>query len=186
MYRTSEYLLANFAPCLENSTNKPCLLFAMQLDGLDAWRTRFGRNATRALLQHAYDRINGALRNDDVIIHTSDHQFYALVVVNDLCDLAATLDIGNRLQKAIDPGFQIDGRSHYFSLSVGIADSRHHPQVTAKRLIRSANSALTRARYSGDGQMRLFSPDMDQNAKSKPRVTSPALRTALYDRKIRA
>ena len=34
--------------------------------------------------------------------------------------------------------------------------------------------------------MRLFSPDMDQNAKSKPRVTSPALRTALYDRKIRA
>jgi GGDEF domain-containing protein len=185
MYRTSQYLSANFAPCLENSTNKPCLLFAMQLDRLDTWRTRFGRNATRALLQHAYDRINGALRNDDVIIHTSDHQFYALVVVNDLCDLAATLDIGNRLQKAIDPGFQIDGRSHYFSLFVGIADSRHHPQVTAKRLIRSANSALTRARYSGDGQMRLFSPDMDQNAKSKPRVTSPALRTALYDRKIR-
>ena len=32
--------------------------------------------------------------------------------------------------------------------------------------------------------MRLFSPDMDQNAKSKPRFTSPALRTALYDRKI--
>lgn len=186
MYRTSQYLLANFAPCLENSTNKPCLLIAMKLDGLDAWLTRFGRNATRALLQHAYDRINGALRNDDVFINTSDHQFYALVVVNDLCDLAATLDIGNRLQKAIDPGFQIDGRSHYFSLSVGIADSRHHPQVTAKRLIRSANSALTRARYSGDGQMRFFSPDMDQNAKSKPRVTSPALRTALSDRKIRA
>jgi len=114
----------------------------MQLDGLDAWRTRFGRNATRALLQHAYDRLNGALRNDYVTIHTSDHQFYALVVVNDLCDLAATLDIGNRLQKAIDPGFRIDGRSHFFSLSVGIADSQHHPQVTAKRLIRSANSAI--------------------------------------------
>ena len=138
------------------------------------------------LLKHAYDRINGALRNDDVVVHTSDHQFYALVVVNDLCDLAATLAIGNRLQKAIEPGFQIDGRSHYFSLSVGIADSRHYPQVTAKRLVRSANSALNRARYSGDGQMRLFSPEMDQNAKSKPRVTSPALRTALYDRKIRA
>ena len=186
MYRTAQYLLANFAPFAENSTIKPCLLFAMQLDGLDAWRARFGREATRTLLQHAYDRINGALRNDDVVVHTSDHQFYALVVVNDLCDLAATLAIGNRLQKAIDPGFQIDGRSHYFSLSVGIADSRHYPQVTAKRLVRSANSALNRARYSGDGQMRLFSPDMDQNAKSKPRVTSPALRTALYDRKIRA
>ena len=60
-------------------------------DGLDAWRARFGREATRTLLQHAYDRINGALRNDDVVVHTSDHQFYALVVVNDLCDLAATL-----------------------------------------------------------------------------------------------
>ena len=186
MYRTAQYLLANFAPFAENSTIKPCLLFAMQLDGLNSWRARFGREATRTLLQHAYDRINGALRNDDVVVHTSDHQFYALVVVNDLCDLAATLVIGNRLQKAIDPGFQIDGRSHYFSLSVGIADSRHYPQVTAKRLVRSANSSLNRARYSGDGQMRLFSPDMDQNAKSKPRVTSPALRTALYDRKIRA
>lgn len=117
MYRTSHYLLANFAPCIENLTNKPCLLFAMQFNGLDAWRTRFGHNATRALLQHACDRINGALRNDDVIIHTSDHQFYALVVVNGLCDLAATLDIVNRLQKAIDPGFRIDVRSHYFSLS---------------------------------------------------------------------
>ena len=186
MYGTAQYLLANFATFAENSTIKPCLLFAMQLDGLDAWRARFGREATRTLLQHAYDRINGALRNDDVVVHTSDHQFYALVVVNDLCDLAATLTIGNRLQKAIDPGFQIDGRSHYFSLSVGIADSRHYPQVTAKRLVRSANSALNRARYSGNGQMRLFSPDMDQNAKSKPRVTSPALRTALYDRKILA
>ena len=124
MYRTAQYLylLANFAPFAENSTIKPCLLFAMQLDGLDAWRARFGREATRTLLQHAYDRINGALRNDDVVVHKSDHQFYALVVVNDLCDLAATLAIGNRLQKA----------------------------------------------------------------KSKPRVTSPALRTALYDRKIRA
>jgi hypothetical protein len=29
-------------------------------------------------------------------------------VVDDLFDLAATLAIGNRLQKAIDPGFQID------------------------------------------------------------------------------
>ena len=111
---------------------------------------------------------------------------HVLVVVDDLCDLAATLAIGNRLQKAIDPGFQIDGRSHYFSLSVGLTDSRHYPQVTAKRLVRSANSALNRARYSGDGQMRLFSPEMDQNAKSKPRVTSPPLRTALYARKIRA
>ena len=107
--------IGKFCALLRKLNNKPCLLFAMQLDGLEAWRARFGRNATRALLQHAYDRINGALRNDDVIIHTSDHQFYALVVVNDLCDLAATLDIGNRLQKAIDPGFQIDGRSHYFS-----------------------------------------------------------------------
>jgi GGDEF domain-containing protein len=90
--------LANFSPFAENSTIKPCLLFAMQLDGLDAWRARFGREATRTLLQHAYDRINGALRNDDVVVHTSDNQFYALVVVDDLCDLAATLAIGNRLQ----------------------------------------------------------------------------------------
>ena len=114
MYHTAQYLLANFSPFAENSTIKPCLLFAMQLDGLDAWRARFGREATRTLLQHAYDRINGALRNDDVVVHTvvvhtSDHQFSALVVVDDLCDLAATLAIGNRLQKAIDPGFQIDG-----------------------------------------------------------------------------
>ena len=60
MYRTAQYLLANFSPFAENSTIKPCLLFAMQLDGLDAWRTRFGREATRTLLQHAYDRINCA------------------------------------------------------------------------------------------------------------------------------
>ena len=60
MYRTAQYLLANFAPFAENSTIKPCLLFAMQLDGLDAWRTRFGREATWTLLQHAYDRINCA------------------------------------------------------------------------------------------------------------------------------
>ena len=164
MYRTAQYLLANFTPFAETSTIKPCLLFAMQLDGLDAWRARFGREATRTLLQHAYDRIDGALRNDDVVVHTSDHQFYALVVVNDLCDLAATLAIGNRLQKAIDPGFQIDGRKHYFSLSVGIADSRHYPQVTAKRLVRSANSALNRARYSGDGQMRDMTDNMIADA----------------------
>ena len=34
MYRTVQYLLANFAPFAENSTIKPCLLFAMQLMGL--------------------------------------------------------------------------------------------------------------------------------------------------------
>ena len=83
MYRTAHYLLVNFALFAENSTIKPCLLFAMQRDGLDAWRARFRREATRTLLRHSYDRINGALRNDDVVVHTSDHQFYALVVVND-------------------------------------------------------------------------------------------------------
>ena len=36
MYRTAHYLLVNFALFAENSTIKPCLLFAMQLDGLDA------------------------------------------------------------------------------------------------------------------------------------------------------
>lgn len=42
MYRTAQYLLANFTPFAETSTIKPCLLFAMQLDGLDAWRARLG------------------------------------------------------------------------------------------------------------------------------------------------
>ena len=49
MYRTAQYLLANFSPFAENSTIKPCLLFAMQLDGLDACRARFGREATRTV-----------------------------------------------------------------------------------------------------------------------------------------
>ena len=119
-YRTTQYLS-------ENSTIKPCFLFAMQIDGLDAWRARFGHEATRALLQYAYDRINGASRNDNVAFQTSDHQFYAPFALKNLCDVAATKAIGNPLQKVIYPVFQIERRSHYFSLSGGIGVSRHYP-----------------------------------------------------------
>ena len=96
------------------------------------------------------------MRHDDLVIHTADHRFYIGIVMRGVFDVNTTISIAQRLQRAVDAPFVIRDRPHYFSVSIGIADTRMDGIDAGKDLCRAATMATTLAADQCAGSVRFF------------------------------
>ena len=179
LYRTTPYLLTNLDPLVAIGAHTPCILFAIEIDGFSAWAQKHSKAAKTAAIISIYDRLASAVRHDDLVVHTADDRFFIAVSMRGIFDINTTLSISERLQRAVDPAVLIGERTHYFSITIGIADTQMDVVNSSKDLCRAAIVANKVAQDQGAGQVRFFSQGGGTVKSFDQRPTAPELKQAL-------
>ena len=131
------------------------------LDRFKGVNDNLGHDAGDQLLSIVAARLASALRPGDIVARFGGDEF--TVLVEDVTDVAHVVDLGNRLQAAVEPALMIGGREIFPSLSIGIAVSKAG-DVAATDLLRDADVAMYRAKERGRHRVEVFHPDLSLGA----------------------
>jgi diguanylate cyclase (GGDEF)-like protein/PAS domain S-box-containing protein len=127
-------------------TRSQLALFMIDLDDFKTINDRFGHPAGDKLLTGFAQRVQGVVREIDVLARFGGDEF--ALVQTDLLDAEGARTLAGRLFQALAEPFQLDGRAVPLTVSLGIA---LHPQdgESMQALIEHADQALYVAKSRG-------------------------------------
>jgi diguanylate cyclase (GGDEF)-like protein/PAS domain S-box-containing protein len=164
--------------------------FAILVLTLDRFRIvhdSLGAAAADRLLVAVARRLHAGLRATDVV--TRDEPGVTLarlggdefnVLVDDITDASDAVAVAERLRRALEAPFEIDGHQLFASARIGIAVSTTG-YVKAEEILRDATIALNRASASSSVPYEIFDPEMRQKAMTRLTVETD-LRHAIDNR----
>ena len=153
--------------------------FAILVLTLDRFRVvhdSLGAAAADRLLVAVARRLQAGLRATDVV--TRDEPGLTLarlggvefnVLVDDITDASDAIAVAERLRRALEAPFEIDGHPIVASARIGIAVSTTG-YIKADEILRDANIALSRAVSSSTVPYEIFDPEMRQRAMTRLKV----------------
>ena len=153
--------------------------FAILVLTLDRFRVvhdSLGAAAADRLLVAVARRLQAGLRATDVV--TRDEPGLTLarlggdefnVLVDDITDASDAIAVAERLRRALEAPFEIDGHPIVASARIGIAVSTTG-YIKAEEILRDANIALSRAVSSSSVPYEIFDPEMRQRAMTRLKV----------------
>lgn len=130
-----------------------CALLYLNLDNFKPVNDTYGHAAGDALLQAVADRISNACRATDSAARIGGDEF---VVLLEQVDSSTGSKVADKLLKALDSPFELEGQTLLIGASLGLAiypDTAH----TAEELLKQADQALSRAKKSGPVRFVSFS-----------------------------
>ena len=164
--------------------------FAILVLTLDRFRIvhdSLGAAAADRLLVAVARRLQAGLRATDVV--TRDEPGVTLarlggdefnVLVDDITDASDAVAVAERLRRALEAPFEIDGHQLFASARIGIAVSTTG-YIKAEEILRDATIALNRASASSTVPYEIFDPEMRQKAMTRLTVETD-LRHAIDNR----
>ncbi len=102
-------------------------------------------------------RFERCLRSGDTLARLGGDEF--IILLDDIEDVAAASEVAQRLLRALDAPFILDGREVFVSASIGIAASRNSDDLP-EDVLRNADIAMYRAKHLGKQRYELFSPEL--------------------------
>jgi diguanylate cyclase (GGDEF)-like protein len=123
-------------------------LLAMNLDGLFQVNGDPGHDRGDALLRQVGERLTAELREADTIARLDGDGF--AIMPAGACDLTAAAEVAWKVRRACELEFEVDDQTVQLSANVGIALFPEHGR-TAAELLRSAQTAMSVAKRSGNG-----------------------------------
>ncbi len=153
--------------------------FAILVLTLDRFRVvhdSLGAAAADRLLVAVARRLQAGLRATDVV--TRDEPGLTLarlggdefnVLVDDITDASDAVVVAERLRRALEAPFEIDGHPIVASARIGIAVSTSG-YVKAEEILRDANIALSRAAGGSSVPYEIFDPEMRHRAMTRLKV----------------
>jgi diguanylate cyclase (GGDEF)-like protein/PAS domain S-box-containing protein len=139
-------------------------LLCIDLDRFKAVNDTLGHAAGDTLLQLVGARLQRAVREGDTVARVGGDEFIVLQLGLRHADQAVAL--AERLIRDLSQPFDLNGREAQIGASIGIALAPLHGN-DPDRLLGFADLALYDAKTRGKGQLRLFTPDMDQVQRSR-------------------
>jgi diguanylate cyclase (GGDEF)-like protein/PAS domain S-box-containing protein len=165
-------------------------VFALLVLGLDRFNLvhdGLGPLSADRLLVAVARRLQSSLRSTDAV--TRDEPDFTLarvggdefnVLLDDITDARDAIVVAERLRRALEEPFEVDGNQLFISATTGIAVSTTgYDQPEA--IVRDATTALNRARAQGNSQYEIFDPAMRARAISRLQVETD-LRQAIETR----
>ncbi len=159
--------------------SRAAVLF-LDLDGFKVINDTLGHESGDAMLKLVADRLQGAMRDGDLVARMSGDEF--VVVASGLRSRAEAGDIARRIFDAVSRPFGLNGSELGLTVSIGVAFLPEDGD-DARTLLRHADSAMYRVKRSGKNGLKYYSPDIDASLERRGELERD-LRTALRDQQI--
>jgi diguanylate cyclase (GGDEF)-like protein len=127
------------------------------LDGFKGVNDLLGHEAGDRLLAAVAERILGCLRPEDTAARLGGDEFG--ILLDDVREDLQADRVAQRILDSLGPGFHVAGRELRVQASIGIAFAGDEP-ITGDALLRSADTAMYRAKALGKGRAEHFLPEM--------------------------
>ena len=133
----------------------------LSLDRFKKFNDTLGHVIGDRLLRSVAERLTAAVRDGDTVARFGSDEFAFLLTRIAGADDAARA--AREFQRVLDPLFVVGGHELYVTASIGISV---HPEdgADAQELLKSAGSALYRAKQSGGNNYQFYTADMNERA----------------------
>jgi diguanylate cyclase (GGDEF)-like protein len=171
-----KYLRERLQQALEDRGPGCVALFVLDLDRFKEVNDTLGHRTGDLLLQEVSDRLRDALRPDDVVARLGGDEF--AVLLPNVPDHAAALEVAERIRVALDAPFELDGMLLEPEASIGVALAPTHGN-DVEQLLRCADIAM----YVAKGErsvIETYSADRDRHSTSRLGLLG-SLRRAIDD-----
>ena len=125
----------------------PLCVMRLHVDGVRTLTETYGHAQGDQLMQHVARRLQGAMREGDVLAHAESDEF--LLLTRGLSDEHELAQLAQRLSAAVHAPCLIEGHELTVSASIGIA--RYPESFNARLLLTHASNAMLTARKAGGG-----------------------------------
>ena len=137
-------------------------LFFLDLDNFKSVNDTMGHAAGDLLLRQAADRLQSAVRQNDMPARLGGDEF--LVVSEDLARPEDGEVIAHKIAHLFRRPFDVEGREIFATTSVGVAIFPQDGE-TAEQLLQSADTAMYHAKTAGKNKYRFFTRQMQDTAE---------------------
>jgi diguanylate cyclase (GGDEF)-like protein len=135
-------------------------LLYVDLDGFKQTNDSLGHNVGDLLLQGVAKKMLSCVRGTDTVSRLGGDEF--VLVLADVHGAQDAAGCAEKILRALSTGFTIGELELHVTASIGIAMFPGHA-ADADTLLRHADAAMYRAKYTGRANFQLFSPDMMPN-----------------------
>lgn len=142
------------------ASTRTAAVLVIDLDEFHSFNERWGRDVADMVLKATADRLQGAVRDDDLVVRLDADAFALYLGPAEGMNLDAILSIADRLQRALSEPLPCSGISAYVSACIGVALASKSPEATGVSLLHSAERAMVTARAHGAGALRVYSREM--------------------------
>ena len=155
---------ACFADRLEHAlrqrerTGRMIAVLFMDLDAFKPINDTLGHSAGDALLVQVARRIERCLRPGDTLARLGGDEF--AVLLEEIPNREEAARVAERIFDALQPAFDLDGRSVNLGASIGIAVTNGAEAYDADTVLRDADTAMYAAKARGRGRYSFFEPGM--------------------------
>jgi len=132
---------------------RPLALLFLDLDNLKIFNDSLGHLAGDELLRAVAPRLRERLRPADTVARFAGDEF--AVVCEDVDGERHALSIAQRLQKAFERPFVVQGEPRFVSASIGVVIAGPHGARDADELLSDGDAAMYRAKELGRGRTEL-------------------------------
>jgi diguanylate cyclase (GGDEF)-like protein len=150
-------------------------VLCLDLDNFKEINDTLGHPVGDALLKQVAERLRGCIRDADIVARMGGDEFTIVQCAPDQPGAAAAL--GTRLIASLSDPYEIEGQLMRIGTSIGVALAPENG-VEPDHLLRSADTALYRAKAEGRGICRFFEAEMNERLQARRRMEND-LRGAL-------
>ncbi|HSH87606.1 MAG TPA: EAL domain-containing protein [Methylophilus sp.] len=157
------------------SINKICCLMFIDLDDFKVINDTYGHRVGDQLLADVGQRLKGTLKSGDEVFRIGGDEFAILITDNN--QFSHARESATKVIRHCAEKFIINNNDLYIGVSIGISGSTQ-PMIQAADLLRSADSAMYRAKNEGKNNFKFFSKEIDDESHFRNYLEN-ALRSAL-------
>lgn len=176
-------LMSHLARVVARLGRRPGTVAVMfvDLDGFKNLNDTFGHRLGDEILKEVAQRISLAVRRDDVVTRMGGDEF--VVVCDALESSSESAVVAERIRAQLDDPFELHGRTHALTASVGVAQTSD-PATTPETLLRRADLAMYLAKDRGRNRVEFFAADLENRVRGRVRMVE-TLRVALDADRVR-
>jgi diguanylate cyclase (GGDEF)-like protein/PAS domain S-box-containing protein len=148
------------------SGERHAVLF-LDVDQFKLVNDSLGHDAGDRLLRLLAPALCAAVRPEDTVARFGGDEF--VVLCEDVTDEEHAVALARRLTDAVNQSFDLDGREHVASASIGVAVTNGNG-CTSGDVLREADTAMYRAKERGRSRFELFDGSMRRRAVARLRL----------------
>ena len=149
----------------QNKQDKLMVVFYIDLDRFKLINEGLGYEAGNQLLITTAYRLKAYFNSQALLGRIEGDEF--AIALKDIDDVNTALSIANKLEKELTLPFKLKERDTFTTVSVGIAFNKIDQDFQPEYLLRSAQTAMHKAKVSGKSRHQVFLVEMHDQALSR-------------------